>query len=323
MALLIAVLTFILVVTTVLFALSRAGGGQGQQRIIRRRLEAIEKAHERGHENPELKLLRDELLSGVPTLHRLLMRWSWARQLRAFQEQAGVESKPGRLLLQGGVFSLGAYLLVRWVVGNPLIAAPVGMAAASLPFAAVAFKRWRRLRAFERNFPEAIDLLGRAVRAGHAFTTGMEMIAKELPEPVAGEFRTTFEEQNFGLPLKDALVNLAERIPLLDVRFFVIALLIQKETGGNLAEILDNLAGVIRERFKILGEVRIRTAQGRMTAGILIALPPIMMTLLGAMNPGYIRLLFTDPWGPYMLATAAFLQIVGSAMLWKIVHIEV
>ena len=179
------------------------------------------------------------------------------------------------------------------------------------------------MREFEKNFPEAIDLLGRAVRAGHAFTTGIEMIATELPEPVAREFRITFEEQNFGLPLKEALLNLAERVPLIDVRFFVVAILIQKETGGNLAEILDNLSRVVRERFKILGEVRIRTAQGRMTAGVLIALPPLMALMLVVVNPDYIGVLFTDPAGPYILVAAAIMQVIGSAILWKIVHIEV
>jgi tight adherence protein B len=166
-------------------------------------------------------------------------------------------------------------------------------------------------------------LLGRAVRAGHAFTTGLEMISKECPEPLAGEFRTAFEEQNFGLPLRDALLNMAERIPIIDVRFFVTALLIQKETGGNLAEILDGLARVIRDRFRIYREVQVRTAQGRLTAGILIALPIMMMLILSVLNPNYMKVLFTDPKGPIILITAALMQLAGSAILWKIIHFEV
>jgi len=140
---------------------------------------------------------------------------------------------------------------------------------------------------------------------------------------VAGEFRTTFEEQNFGLPLRDALLNLSERIPLIDVQFFVTAVLIQKETGGNLAEILDNLSHVVRERFRILGEVKVKTAQGRLTAAILICLPPAMGFLLRFLNPSYMKPLFTDPMGPYIIGLAVLLQIVGSLMLWKIVNIEV
>jgi tight adherence protein B len=191
------------------------------------------------------------------------------------------------------------------------------------PFGVISFKRRRRLRRFEERFPEALDLLGRAVRAGHAFTTGMEMIAKESPEPIAFEFRKTFEEQNFGLPLRDALLNMTERVPLVDVRFFVTALLVQKETGGNLAEILDNLARVIRDRFRIYREVRTKTAQGRLTAMILIALPPVMMGVLGVINPSYLRVLFEDPKGPTVLAIAGTLQLIGSAIIWKIIHIEV
>jgi tight adherence protein B len=323
MAFLLASLTFLLIVLVLAGALLLTSGGTSQQEMVRRRLEAIGKAEKRGYSSLELQLVRDELLSDVPQLHRLLLRWPWANRLRGFVSQAGLRIKPGKLILASGVLALGAYLIVEKLYHQALLALAAGAAAGCLPLAVVALKRWRRLTAFEKNFPEAIDLLGRAVRAGHAFTTGLEMIAKELPEPVAGEFRIAFEEQNFGLPLREALLNLSERVPLIDVRFFVTAFMIQKETGGNLAEILDNLARVIRERFKIYGEVRIRTAQARLTAGILIALPPIMIVALRVVNPDYIGLLFTDPWGPSMLVGAALLQLTGSALLWKIAHIEV
>jgi tight adherence protein B len=226
------------------------------------------------------------------------------------------------LLLFSAVLALGAFIVVSKIY-NPLVGLAATAAAGFAPFGVLLVKRSRRLQAFEKAFPEAIDLLGRAVRAGHAFTTGLEMIAQEMPEPLAGEFRITYEEQNFGLPLRDALLNLTERVPLVDVRFFVTALLIQKETGGNLAEILDKLAAVVRDRFRIKGEVRTKTAQGRLTAAILIALPPAMLLLLRTINPEYIRLLFEDPWGPYMLGAAALLQIIGAVVLWRIVQIEV
>jgi tight adherence protein B len=192
-----------------------------------------------------------------------------------------------------------------------------------VPYGVVSYLRQKRLQQFEEKFPEALDLLGRAVRAGHAFTTGLEMIARESPDPIASEFRTTFEEQNFGLPLRDALLNMTERIPSIDVRFFVTALLIQKETGGNLAEILDGLARVIRDRFRIYREVRVRTAQGRLTAGILIALPVFMMIVLMILNPTYMRVLFQDPKGSVILAVAGIMQVIGSLLIWKIIHIEV
>jgi len=315
-------LTFAVIAMIVVTIALLSGGKKGES-VVQRRLEAIDKGIRRGHNSPQLKLLRDELLSDVPSLHRLLVHWSWARRLRDYISQAGLNIKPGRLVVLSGVLGLGGYLVLRLFNQGPILALLAAVGAALAPLAFVAIKHSRRLRAFEKNFPEAIDLLGRAVRAGHSFTTGLEMIATELPEPVAGEFRTMFDEQNFGLPLRDALLNLTERMPILDVQFFVTALLIQKETGGNLAETLDNLSHVIRERFRILGEVRIRTAQGRMTAGILMALPPFMILMLRVLNPDYIGLLFTDPWGPYMLGGAAMLQIVGSAMLWKIVSIEV
>ncbi|MFY9585693.1 MAG: type II secretion system F family protein [Candidatus Acidiferrales bacterium] len=321
MAVLLAGLVFFVVVIICTIPLLMSTGQKGQ--VVVRRLEAIESARKRGHKSLDLELLRDELLSGVPMLNRLLMRWAGAFRLRTFLAQAGLDIKPGKLVLTIGVAALGAFVIVEMIYHSVLAGAIAGIAVGFIPTSVVSFLRMRRLRQFEKHFPEAIDLLSRAVRAGHAFSTGMEMIGKELPEPVSGEFRTTFEEQNLGLPLREALFNLAARVPLVDVRFFVTALLIQKETGGNLAEILDNLSTTIRERFKILGEVRVRTAQGRLTAAILIALPPIMLLLLKSVNPEYVNLLWNDPWGIYILLGAFCLQLVGSMILWKVVHIEV
>jgi tight adherence protein B len=231
--------------------------------------------------------------------------------------------RPATLVMISGIVLFGTYLIATQLLRRVPLALLLGLAASAIPIGLVAWKRHRRFRSFEEHFPEALDLLGRAVRAGHAFTTGLEMISKEMAEPVAGEFRIAFDEQNFGLPLRDALLNMAERVPLIDVRFFVTALMIQKETGGNLAEILDGLSRVIRDRFRIYREVQVKTAQGRLTAAILISLPPIMMVLLEIINPKYIGVLFTDPKGPMVLAIAGALQVVGSIVLWKIIHIEV
>lgn len=323
MALVLAGLTFLIIILIVGGILFASVGGSAPDKVVAKRLDAIERSAKRGNETLELKVVRDELLSDVPVLHRVLLKWKWSDKLRNFIGQAGMKVKPGRLILLSAVLALAAFVIVNKLFASNLLglaAFPVG---GLIPIGVIAFKRKKRLKAFEKIFPEAIDLLGRAVRAGHSFSTGLEMITTELPEPVAGEFRTTFEEQNFGLPLRDALLNLSERVPLIDVRFFVTAVLIQKETGGNLAEILDNLAHVVRERFRILGEVRIKTAQGRLTAGILISLPPIMAFVLHTLNPNYMAPLFHDPLGPYVIALAVFLQVVGSVMLWKIVNIEV
>jgi tight adherence protein B len=322
MGALIAILTFLVVVVGFLgiWVFATAGGDQEQ---IRKRMSSVHKAERRGDVGLGLKLVRDEMMSGVPWLHQMMMKWSWSTKLQDFVMQAGMTLKPAKLLMICGIVGLGSYIGTGYFLPHFYYSLPIGIIAALLPIAVVAFKRNRRLRKFEEHFPEALDLLGRAVRAGHAFTTGLEMISKECAEPLAGEFRTAFEEQNFGLPLRDALLNLTERVPLIDVRFFVTALLIQKETGGNLAEILDGLARVIRDRFRIYREVQVRTAQGRLTAGILIALPIMMLLILSALNPKYVGVLFTDPKGPIVLVTAAVMQIIGSAILWKIIHFEV
>jgi tight adherence protein B len=179
------------------------------------------------------------------------------------------------------------------------------------------------MRRFEEQFPEALDTLSRAIKAGHAFTTAMGMVAEEGQDPIGPEFRKTYDEQNFGLPLKDALNNLALRVGLLDVRFFVTAVLIQRETGGNLSEILENLAYVVRERFKILRQVRVYTAHGRMTGYVLMALPAFLAIALKFINPEHMDLLFTNHMGRLMLCGVVVMQTVGYLWIRKIVTIEV
>jgi len=322
MGILIFILSF-LTVTLLLLAVWMVASTDSIQEVVRQRMEAVHKAERRGDVSLGLKLVRDEMLSTVPFVHRLMTRWSWSVRLQEYIAQAGLKTKVGKLLLLSAVLGMSAYLLSGHFFSPWWIQLTCGLGLAGIPFAFLAWKRQKRLRQFEERFPEALDLLGRAVRAGHAFTTGLEMIGKECAEPIAGEFRTTFEEQNFGLPIRDTLLNLAERIPIVDVRFFVTALLVQKETGGNLAEILDGLARVVRDRFRIYREVRVRTAQGRLTAAILIALPIFMLCVLSVLNPPYMRVLFEDPKGPMVLAIAATMQVIGSAILWKIIHIEV
>jgi tight adherence protein B len=322
MGALIAAFTFLVVVVLIVGVWVFASSDSSQE-VIRKRMSAVHKAERRGEVSLNLKLVRDEMMSSVPALHRFLMQWAWPTRLQDFLLQAGMTMKPAKLVLTSAVLGLGSYLLAGLFYAPFYIALPMGIGVGLLPLALVAWKRHRRLRKFEEHFPEALDLLGRAVRAGHAFTTGLEMISKECAEPLAGEFRTTFEEQNFGLPLRDTLLNLSERVPSMDVRFFVTALLIQKETGGNLAEILDGLSRVIRDRFRLYREVQVRTAQGRLTAAILIVLPIFMGITLSIINPAYMRVLFQDPKGPAILATAAGMQMLGSAVLWKIIHFEV
>jgi tight adherence protein B len=323
MAVLLSILTFTVVVILFASILLFLETDKNQERV-RQRMDAVHKAERRGNVDLGVQLVRDELLSGIPVVHQMMMKWSWSRRLKEFVLQAGIETRPAKIVLISAVLGIGSYIFTElYYRHNFFLGVGVGIVMAISPFAYVAWKRSRRLGEFEEHFPEALDLLGRAVRAGHAFTTGLEMITKECTEPIAGEFRTVFEEQNFGLPLRDAMLNLTDRVPLIDARFFVTALLIQKETGGNLAEILDGLARVIRDRFRIHREVKTRTAQGRMTAGILLAIPPFMMFALGAANPEYMKPLYEDPVGPIILGIAAVLQVAGAALLWKIINIEV
>jgi tight adherence protein B len=298
-------------------------GNTTSPEVVRERMAAVRRAEQRGDITSDLVLVRDEMMSSLPILNRLMMHLAWTTKLQNAITQAGMTTKPGKLLLTCAVAGLSVYLIAILFYGQALAGLGLAFVGAAIPLLVIYIKRRRRLNSFEQRFPEALDLLGRAVRAGHAFTAGLEMVAKEAPEPVAGEFKTTFEEQNFGLPLRDALSSLAARVPLVDVQFFVTALMIQKDTGGNLAEILDELSRVIRERFRIHREVGIKTAQGRLTATILIILPLGMLLLMRIMNPGYIRVLFEDPLGLKMLGIAGILQCIGAAVLWKIVHIEV
>src|SRR6185503_1593925 len=191
------------------------------------------------------------------------------------------------------------------------------------PFLWLSHRRTKRMKRFEEQFPEALDMLSRAIRAGHAFQTAMGMVADELPDPVGPEFKKTFDQQNYGLPLKDALNELSERLKMLDVRFFVTAVMIQRDTGGNLAEILDNLAHVVRERFKILRQVRVHTAHGRFTGYVLLALPAALGVALTLINPEHMNLLFQERMGHMMILASIVLQTIGYFWISQVIKIEV
>ena len=269
-------------------------------------------------------VLVKETRSGVlPGLDRLAAGTARGSALAVWIEQSGVNISISGLALTAGIcaFVLGFIaasalrLAIGWVGG--------GLIGFALPFIFLRTKRTRRLRAFEEAFPEALDLIARALKAGHAFATGLKMVADEMPEPIGPEFRKTFDEQNFGLPLKDALANLTVRIPLLDVRFFSTAVLIQRETGGNLSEILENLAHVVRERFKILRQVRVYTAHGRMTGYVLLGLPAFLAIALAFINPEHMQLLFTERLGHMMLGATVIMQTIGYFWIKQVVKIEV
>ena len=317
----IALLVFVIVTVAAFAGMSLLDERKAQARTLRDRLANVDKTADRAP--LELALLRDEMLSRIPAFDTLLRRSERVSLLQKMLAQGNVDIRAGNFLMLCAVASLilGA---IAFIAGRNLI---FGWAGALLgffvPYAYASHMRTRRFQKFEEKFPEAIDTLSRAVRAGHAFTTALEMIASELAEPVAGEFRQLYEEQKFGLPVRDALINLTERVPLVDVKFFVTAVMLQRETGGNLAEILDNLSYVIRERFKILRQVRVHTAQGRLTMFLLMALPPTIVVFMQVLNPGFIQPLFTDPLGHTLIVAGIALQTMGYFVIRKIIRIQV
>jgi tight adherence protein B len=291
-------------------------------RLLRERLASVDKAAGR-QPSEELALLRDEMLSQIPALDHLLRRSERISKLRTLLEQAGLKMRAGNVLLLCLLSGAGLGLLVVVFSGFPQFVWLGVIFGAILPYSYANYRRSKRFQKFEEIFPEAVDTLARAVRAGHAFTTALELIANEISDPVASEFRKLFEEQKFGLPVRDALLNLTERVPLVDVKFFVTAVMLQRETGGNLAEILDNLSYVIRERFKIMRQVRVHTAQGRLTMMLLMGLPPIIIVTMQIMNPSFIRPLFDDPIGHALLVVGMTLQTVGYFVIRRIIQIHV
>ncbi len=272
-AIVIALLVFAAVALATFVAGSLFDQRRAQARLIKDRLATVQKAPERDP-NEELALLRDEQLSKIPALDTLLRRSARVSAIQDALLQAGMKLRAGNFLVAclicGAAFGFAALVASK----NPAIAWACLVVGAFLPYAFVSYRRQKRFEKIEELFPEAIDTLARAVRAGHAFTTALEMISNEIAEPLASEFRKLYEEQKFGMPVRDALMNLTERVPLVDVKFFVTAVMLQRETGGNLAEILDNLSYVIRERFKIQRQVRVHTAQGRLTMALLMGMPP-------------------------------------------------
>jgi tight adherence protein B len=269
-------------------------------------------------------LLKDtQRLSEMPLFDRVL---SQATRISAPSQRllnsAGVKMTVGTLLLLSAVCGLLAYLIASYLLRAPLVGIPLGLVAAYMPFGYVRFRRSRRLVKFEEQFPEAIDLLARALRAGHALTTGIEMVGLELPDPVGAEFRLMFDRQNFGMPVPDTLRQFAERVPIIDARFFATAVLTQREAGGNLSEVLDNLASVIRERFKVKRQVRVVTAHGRMTGWVLSGLPPALAVALFVINPNQMMILVRDPLGVQLIIVAIVLQVIGTLVIRKLVNIE-
>jgi tight adherence protein B len=268
-------------------------------------------------------VLQHKLEGPLPGMDRLVSGSGAGKRLTRLIEQSGVRTTASALVLISLMVAAVAGFLTYLFVPQPFAPVAAAMFGALTPWLYLLNRRSARLKRFEEQFPEALDLLSRAIRAGHALQTALGMVADELPEPVGPEFKKTFEQQNFGLPLRDALNEMAVRIGLLDVRFFVTAVLIQRDTGGNLSEILDNLAHVVRERFKIRRQIRVHTAHGRFTGFVLLALPAALAIALSFINPEHMQTLFRERMGQLMLIGAMVLQTIGFVWIRKVIKIEV
>jgi tight adherence protein B len=321
MAALIAILVFLVVALVAFATASLFDQRNAQARLIKDRLANVQKAPERPE--AEFALLRDEQLSKISVFDTLLRRSARVSAMQESLTQAGMKIRAGNFLLLCLACGVVAGVAVLIWSKNPAIAWAVLIIGAFLPYSFVSYRRQKRFEKIEELFPDAIDTLARAVRAGHAFTTALEMISNEVPEPLASEFRQLFEEQKFGMPVRDALMNFTGRVPLVDIKFFVTAVMLQRETGGNIAEILGNLSYMIRERFKIQRQVKVHTAQGRLTMLLLMGMPPTVLTVLWLFSPDFIRPLFFDPLGHTLLVVSVTLQTIGYFVIRKIIKIQV
>ena len=287
---------------------------------LERRLRALSAAHD--HSAPT-KLVKERALSDIPRLQRALQRAPRAYQLDRVIVQSGLEWTVSGLLLGCAIlFAFG--VLAAVMLRQPLVlAVAAGAALGMLPWLFLQRKRHQRLALMERQLPEALDLMTRALRAGHAFSSGLQMAGDELAEPIAGELRLVHDEINYGTSLPQALTNLSERVPITDLRYFVVAVLIQRESGGNLTEMLINLSRLIRERLKLHDRVRVLSAEGRMSAWILGLMPFGLAAMLNLLNPEFMSVLWSDPIGITILQWLAALMVIGVLMLRRIVCIRV
>jgi tight adherence protein B len=268
------------------------------------------------------KLFRGDPLARPGWIEFLAEHLPQVKDLEHRLQQAALGWSVNSFILLCTGIGLATGLGTLLVTGKFLYAGAVAPLGMILPYLYVVRRRTRRLDSFEERFPDAIDLLGRAIRAGHPLSSGLKMVAEEMDEPISGEFRQVFEEQRFGLPFEDSITGMADRMPLADVRIFVTALLIQREVGGNLAEILDNLSSIIRQRFILRRHVRVLTAEGRLSGIVLTVLPIGIGLWVFVSNPDYIMVLFEHPIGKLMLAGAAFMQVVGFFWMRRITNIE-
>ena len=288
-----------------------------------KRIERRLRAMSAGGDGKGSALLKQRMLAQTPAVDRMLLQIPRIHQLDRLLLQSGRQLSVA-VFLGWTLLATVAGLVLAMLIGLPIFAVIIiGVAAGGLPLFFVLSAKRKRLLLIEQQLPDALDLMARAMLAGHAFQSGLKMVGEEVPEPVAGEFRIVFDEINYGIPMQDALTNLATRVPSTDLRYFVISVLIQRETGGNLAELLGNISALIRARMKLLGAVRVLSAEGRLSAWILTILPFALAGVISLVNPQFLSVLWTDPVGPKIVGGALVIMILGIFWMRRVINIRV
>jgi len=320
---LIAILVFIGVFVAIAVPIAVAGSSDHSKKALATLDAALKNESRQVARAQNMSLRKDESLSSIPWLNKKLLSIELAPYLRKMLSQADLNWSPGRLLIMTLTLGLLPPYIIYTTMGSYLLALISGVVLGLLPIAWVFLKRARRFGAFEKNLPEALDLMVSGLRAGHSLLAAMALVSRECPEPVKSEFKIAFEEQNYGLEMKLALENLLNRVPLQDLKITATAILIQKESGGNLAEVLDKTSHVIRERFRLKRQIMVHTAQGRLTGLVLTCLPIVLGVGIYFVDPGMISILWHRQIGIEMMWGAAGLIMLGGFVIYKIVNIDV
>jgi tight adherence protein B len=291
-----------------------------EQRKLQRRLKILSAS---GPGTEAVDILKKKILSELPWLNDMLLKASSLPRLERILSQAGTSRPLGFFVILSVLLFFSGFLFASVMRINVISMVIPSFFLATTPFFYLVRKKKKRMEKFERQLPEALELVARALKAGHAFTGGLKLVAEEFGDPVGVEFGKTVDEINFGMAVPDALMNLTQRVECEDLKFFVVAVIVQRETGGNLADIFDSLGRLIRERFKFQGRVRVLSAEGKMSATVLVGMPFFLVGILSLLNPEYINVLFFDPLGPVLIVIALTMMGLGTLMIKKLIAIKV
>jgi len=291
-----------------------------EKHLVRRRLNSIAATVE---ENEMIDISRRRSFSQIPWLNQVLSQLRWTEKVHRALEMANLSYPAGMFFLLSILLAAIGYLAGSIVITNPIFLLPGAVLLGMIPFFYIFLKKGKRMQKFQRHLPDALDLLARSLKAGHALSGGLKMVADEFGDPIGVEFAKTLNEINLGVGVPEALKNLSQRVECMDLNFFVTSILVQRETGGNLAEILENIARLIRERFKLYGRIRVLAAEGKFSAIILVILPFLIALVISLLNPGYLHVLIDDPIGPVFIALALILMIFGILAMSRMIKIKV